>query len=198
MSDTKENAYIKQWNQWRDKSSCNNMPTYKDLPDIELYMDQVIALMEKYWYTNEKWDDKKFVTPSMINNYVKLGIIEPPVKKKYSKDHIAKLIIICTLKRTLSISVIKNIISKLLDKMSIAELYDTFIKDYSELLDSNLKIIDSHFLSEHELRADCELEFASYALKMAALSEVGRFLSEGIIDVYNAGDTEKASEKESK
>ena len=199
MSDTNEHLHLSQWNEWKDKSSNYNMPKYKDLPDIELYMDQVIALMEKYWSSSdEKYDDKKFVTPSMINNYVKLGIIEPPIKKKYSKEHIAKLIIICTLKRTLSISVIKNIISKLLSKMSIEKLYDMFIQDYCELKDSILKEVDTHFLKKWDIKPDYELEFVSYALKMAALSEVGRFVSEGIIDVYNTVDNQTKKDKESK
>ena len=63
-----------------------SLPSWDVLPDIELYMDQVISLVTKYL---EVYDNvmglHKLVTPSMINNYVKLGIIPAPIKKKYSK-----------------------------------------------------------------------------------------------------------------
>ena len=86
----------------------HKLPYWDELPEIDLYMDQVIVLMEKYlsWYIEEN-QETKIITPSMINNYVKLGIIPPPEKKKYSKVHIAYLIIICSLKQVMPIPDIK-------------------------------------------------------------------------------------------
>ena len=64
----------------------HKLPYWDELPEIDLYMDQVIVLMEKYlsWYIGYD-SENKIITPSMINNYVKLGIIPAPIKKKYSK-----------------------------------------------------------------------------------------------------------------
>ena len=106
---------------------------YKDLPAIELYMDQVVSVVGSYlsFYFD---DTTKFITSSIINNYVKLGVIPAPVKKKYSRDHIAKLIIICVLKQVLPISSIKTLIDFYLEKMSIEQFFDLFCKNQQEIL----------------------------------------------------------------
>ena len=75
------------------------LPRYGDLPELELYMDQVISTVEKY-LSALKVGDKSILTPSMVNNYVKNGVIPPPEKKRYTRDHLAQIIIICTLKQT--------------------------------------------------------------------------------------------------
>ena len=81
---------------YTNKLYSRKIPCWNELPEIDLYMDQIIALMEKYLGSNSK---DKLITPSMINNYVKLGIVPPPIKyqefinnyieqkkKKYSTD----------------------------------------------------------------------------------------------------------------
>ena len=87
--------------------NARKIPLWNELPELDLYMDQVIGLMEKYLNASKK---DKLITPSMINNYVKLGIMPPPQKKKYSKTHIAYLIIICSLKQVMPIPNIKILI----------------------------------------------------------------------------------------
>ena len=88
----------------------HKLPYWDELPEIDLYMDQVIALMDKYLSFHKTDEETKIITNSMVNNYVKLGIMPAPVKKKYSREHIAYLIIICTLKQALPISDIKDLI----------------------------------------------------------------------------------------
>ncbi len=108
------------------------LPTWDMLPDLDLYMDQVISIVTKYMdvYDNVIGINKP-VTPSMINNYVKLGIIPAPVRKKYSKVHLAYLLIVCTLKQTLDMSTIQRIIPVDLDEKSIRKTYDSFVKNQS-------------------------------------------------------------------
>lgn len=103
----------------------HSFPKWDEFPDIDLYMDQVISLITKYMEVyNRAIGTEKIITPSMINNYVKLGIIPPPNKKKYSRIHLAYLIIICTLKQTLDISTIRKIIPA--DTDNIREIYNSF------------------------------------------------------------------------
>ena len=129
------------------KISYPSIPKWCDLPELDLYMDQVISLMEKYLTTHSS-QDTKLITPSMINNYVKLGIMPAPIKKKYSREHLAYLVIICSLKQVMSISNIKIMLDKKLEKNTIAEtldfyshLYDftyqTLLETYKNQLDSN-------------------------------------------------------------
>ena len=88
----------------------HKLPYWDELPEIDLYMDQVVALMEKYMSFHKTDENSKIITNSMINNYVKLGIMPAPIKKRYSREHIAYLIIICSLKQALPIADIKNLI----------------------------------------------------------------------------------------
>ena len=73
------------------------LPRWKELPDLELYMDQLIALMGRYLQNYPGAGDKG-LTAAMVNNYVKQKIIPAPNKKKYDREHLAYLIMICVLK----------------------------------------------------------------------------------------------------
>ncbi len=79
-------------------------PRYEELPPVALYTDQLKELLEMYLSEFEIPGEEKFITPTMISNYVKQKIIPPPVKKKYDRDHIVYLIVIGIFKQTLNIS----------------------------------------------------------------------------------------------
>lgn len=107
-----------------------SLPSWDSLPDIDLYMDQVVSLVTKYLdVLSTTIGFNRPVTSSMINNYVKLGIIPSPKKKKYSKVHLAYLLIVCTLKQTLDISTIQQIIPVDLDEDTVQKTYDSFVKN---------------------------------------------------------------------
>ena len=117
------------------RSACEavramRLPRWEELPDIELYMDQVIALMGKY-LQGVTAGDEKLLTPSMVNNYVKLGLMPAPVKKKYSRSHLAHLIIICAMKRVMPMSAIGELIQAGLSALSEEELL-RLVADYYE------------------------------------------------------------------
>ena len=76
-----------------------DLPQWELLPDIGLYMDQVVTLMER---TFSPTLPKGEMTKSMVNNYVKVGLIPRPVGKKYDREHLAMLLMICVLKQALS------------------------------------------------------------------------------------------------
>lgn len=110
-----------------------HLPAWDELPTIDLYMDQVVILLGKYLgIFSAVSNDDKIITPTMINNYVKLKIIPAPVKKKYSKTHLAYLIIVCILKQTLSISTISKIIPPDLNEEEIAAVYTSFVKNQAK------------------------------------------------------------------
>ena len=71
------------------KSTGVSLPRWEELPDMDLYMDQVVTLLNEYLKPFHAKDQEKMVTSTMINNYVKHGIVSPPVKKKYTKNHVA-------------------------------------------------------------------------------------------------------------
>lgn len=107
------------------------LPRWNDLPDLDLYMDQVIALINKFIAPICSKNDKA-LTPSMVNNYVKLGAMPPPEKKKYSRIHLAQLIIICVLKQVMPIPTISELIKMALIYLSEQQMLDTFANYYEK------------------------------------------------------------------
>ena len=115
------------------KLSEFRMPRHHELPDIDCYMDQVISIMEKHLDILSS-GGSKFITPAMINNYVKLGLIPPPIKKRYTREHLCYLYIICSLKSVIAIPAISELIGVLTRSRPILEVYDLFCDAYENML----------------------------------------------------------------
>ncbi|MFU0823992.1 DUF1836 domain-containing protein [Clostridium sp.] len=106
-----------------------------DIPDLDLYMDQVITLFNDKLSHLKRNDDDKILTKTMINNYTKAKILIPPNKKKYTKTHIILLILIYYLKQNLSINDIyllfKDVIETLKSDedayLEIQKIYQSFL-----------------------------------------------------------------------
>ena len=75
----------------------------EDIPNIDLYMDQVTTFMEESLRSTKRYTDDKILTKTMINNYAKNNLLPPPVKKKYSREHVLVMIFIYYFKNILSI-----------------------------------------------------------------------------------------------
>lgn len=88
----------------------------ESIPNIELYMDQVTSFIDSQLAGTKRHEDDKLLTKTMINNYTKNDLLPPPVKKKYSKEHLLSLILIYYMKNILSISDIHTILSPLTEK----------------------------------------------------------------------------------
>lgn len=99
-----------------------DLPQWELLPDIGLYMDQVITLMER---TFSPTLPKGEMTKSMVNNYVKVGLIPRPVGKKYDREHLAMLLMICVLKQALSMESVGQLL-EILCKEDVRAGYDRF------------------------------------------------------------------------
>lgn len=98
------------------------LPEWEVLPDIGLYMDQVVTLMDR---TFSPALPKGQMTKSMVNNYVKVRMIPRPVGKKYDRDHLAMLMMIGVLKQALSMESISRLL-EILCQNSVREGYDRF------------------------------------------------------------------------
>lgn len=130
MSYSRE-EFAKHMHNWNELLNSYKLPAWEDLPTIDLYMDQVIALMNQYLTNNmpSAKDGSQTITPPMINNYVKLKVMPAPIKKKYSREHIAYLIMICSLKQALSIPTMQKILPLYEETEKIKELYSVFCKN---------------------------------------------------------------------
>ena len=104
-----------------------NFPNIRavDIPGIDLYMDQVTTfLQDNLRPISRDPEGDKFLTKTMINNYVKNKVLHPPVKKKYSRDHMMLLIMIYYMKSFLSISDIKSITTPVIEYSAPEALAD--------------------------------------------------------------------------
>ena len=109
-----------------------HLPEWETIPDFGLYMDQVIVLLEQYlsFIPSPAGTKEHFVTSSTINNYVRLKIMPAPVKRKYHRVHIAYLIMILTMKQSLSISDVQKVIPPDSSEEEVRVVYE----NYSEKL----------------------------------------------------------------
>ena len=105
----------------------------EDIPNIDLYMDQVTTFMDEHLSDVKRYEDDKILTKTMINNYTKNDLLPPPVKKKYSKEHIYVLTFIYYLKNILSISDIQKLLNPLTDKFFNKEELPDLEYIYSEI-----------------------------------------------------------------
>lgn len=130
------------------------LPRWEDFPDLELYMDQMIVLINRYLAFQ---NDEKTVTASMINNYVKARMMPPPVRKKYSKPHLAYLVVICSLKDALGMAVIEKMFPPGMEGDLLRERYNAFVdnqvKAYHFFAD-NIDSVAIPLLQEQERISD--------------------------------------------
>ena len=101
------------------------LPRWAELPDLELYMDQVLSLTERFLGDYPGFDGRG-LTASMVNNYVKMRALPAPQKKRYTRSHLARLIVICVLKPSLPIPVIRRLTDLSLSGMTEEAFYDRF------------------------------------------------------------------------
>lgn len=88
----------------------------EDIPNIDLYMDQVTTFMDSQLATSKRREDDKILTKTMINNYAKNKLLPPPEKKRYSKEHMYMLIFIYYLKGFLPLTDIQAILKPISDE----------------------------------------------------------------------------------
>ena len=118
-------ARILEWNQ---RFSDHTPVAWDRLPDIDLYMDQVVTLLDRQLTVFRNNGEEKVVTPSMVNNYTKDRVIPRAESKKYSREHIALLLIVCSLKKVLSMPDLSTMLDdfKLNSGDGIERFYDLF------------------------------------------------------------------------
>lgn len=152
------------------------------IPDIALYMDQLTTFFEDKLQSTKRSKEDKILTKTMINNYTKAELIDPPIKKKYSKNHILSLIIIYHLKSILSINDISKILKN--SKDSVDLLYENFL----EIQKVDYKNFSSEIESEiAELSKNCPNDtttIISVILMLINQASMRKQLAENLIDLY--------------
>ena len=118
-----------------------------DIPNIDLYMDQVTTFMDEQLASTKRYKEDKILTKTMINNYTKNNLLPPPVKKKYSREHMLLLIFIYYFKSILSIKDIETVLKPLTEKyfsgndtMELSSIYEELCHmEYEQFIDTHKK-----------------------------------------------------------
>jgi len=116
-------------------------PCWDEFPDIDLYMDQVLTFLNQHLEPICILNNEKKLTASMINNYVKHGIVEKPLKKKYNKTHLVYLYVVCLLKKIYSMDEIFSLIKIQVKTSDIESAYATFC---NQMEDSIQRLFESN------------------------------------------------------
>ena len=168
----------------------------EDIPNIDLYMDQVTTFMDKRLRKSTRDpNEDKILTKTMINNYAKNNLLPPPVKKKYSKEHILVLIFIYYFKGILSINDIDTLLKPLTEKyfdtdkdFDLEAIYtEVFSMEEAEVENLKQDVISKYGISEN-MFADAPKDSKDFLQKFAFICMLGydvyvkRLLIEKIID----------------
>lgn len=133
-----------------------------EIPNIDLYMDQVTTFMEEQLKRTKRYKEDKILTKTMINNYAKNNLLPPPVKKKYSKEHVLVMIFIYYFKNILSIKDIESVLTPITEKTFDKEESLDMTSVYEEICQMEKSRID-------DLKKDVT---NSYELAMDSFSEL--------------------------
>lgn len=183
---------------WADELGHYKMPDWNVLPDIDLYMDQVITYLERQTTIFSQLSEEKLITPAMINNYVKNEVIPRPIQKKYTREHLAHLMAVLNLKQVLSLSDISKLISyETLDK-PINALFDQFniIQDEA-LQNTSIRVKEAlEKLNGESSEEDTEKRLSLLALKLSLEANASRIAAKRILDEITAHKTKVHEVKE--
>ena len=106
-----------------------HLPRYEELPILDLYMEQMISIINENLAPLWPKNSGPILTPAMVNNYVKLRLVHPPVKKRYSRDHVAYFIVVALLKPVFSISEISALIHRQAQLTTVEAAYNRFCQE---------------------------------------------------------------------
>jgi len=169
-----------------------------DIPKLDLYMDQLLTLIENNLKGLSRNPDDKVITKTMVNNYAKDGIIAPPVNKKYNRRHVILLILIYYLKQVLSLNDIKVLFAPILndlsrdddDVISLEDIYSTFLKirkiefeDFDQEFAKKYKLIHDQTSKLNNENRDLA-EIFLLIIILAAQAGAQKRLAEKLIDKY--------------
>ena len=179
---------------WEKAVSGFSLPSWENIPDIGLYMDQVIVLLSQYLGLISPAADKesdgdsdaseeKLFSAAAINNYVRLKIMPAPVKRKYYRVHIAYLIIIFTLKQAVSINIVKEMLQSEMPEESVQELYSDYVVKHHAATLLFTDIVRECAKDVLDPEKDGENLVSSFVIQEALIAGFSRVLTEKLVSL---------------
>ena len=180
-----------------------------EIPNIDLYMDQVTTFMETQLSSTKRYEQDKILTKTMINNYAKNHLLPAPVKKKYSKEHLLVLIFIYYFKNILSISDIQTLLGPITEKYfkSVTEKDMTYIyQEVFSMEQSQIRYLEKdlmrRFKSAGEIFEDADPEDKEFLHQFSFICLLSfdvymkKMIIENMIDHMNSSKDTDSSKKD--
>ena len=178
-----------------------------EIPNIDLYMDQVTTFMEENLASTKRHEDDKILTKTMINNYAKNDLLPPPVKKKYSKEHVLLLIFIYYYKGIIPMNEIQTLLKPLTDRyfqngqvFDLESVYKEVVVLEKEQLEDLKKDVVEKFRRAEDSFTEVTGEEQEFLQKFAliCLLSFDVYMKKMIVEqlVADLADTMKAQEPE--
>ncbi|MFR6538466.1 MAG: DUF1836 domain-containing protein [Lachnospiraceae bacterium] len=182
----------------------------QDIPNIDLYVDQVTTFIESQLSSMKRNEDEKILTKTMINNYTKNHVLPSPDKKKYSRDHVLMLILIYYLKSFLSIKDIQALLEPVTEKyfgtesdLSFYELYEELVALGNGQAKALIKDVVSKYNATQKSFADAPEEDQEFLRNFGFICMLGfdvyikKMMIESLIDFNNEKRAEEAKKEAS-
>ena len=177
--------------------NLQNQLSLEDIPELDLYMDQVTQLFDRKFNDSKRNKDDKALTKTMVNNYAKGNLLMSIKNKKYSKEHLILMSLIYNLKGGLSIGDIKSSLDRIVralevgEEYPIRELYRLYLEQYNEDLNDVENTIEEKNNSIEEMmineKVEEDMEFQKNFLLLSSfinMSNMYRRMGEKLIDEY--------------
>ncbi len=169
-------AYEQALGDFCDQLVCYRLPRFQDLPALELYKDQVLSYLESILPPSLLQEPP--LTAAMMHNYIKAGLLPPPVRKKYGQLHLAYLVAISFLKQIFSVKQMVEGRETLVDKNALAFAYNMFCDE----LESALRLCGvSIEQNKEEINYSMHVPLGSRGIKLAAFSIAAKLVSEKML-----------------
>lgn len=184
----------------------------EDIPNIDLYMDQVTTFMDSKLRSAARYpDEDKILTKTMINNYAKNDLLPPPTKKKYSKEHVLLLVFIYYYKSILSISDIQTLLHPITEKFfqngeafNLESVYKEMFGMEKELVERLKEDVRKEFKESEEMFEDAPEESREFLRRFAFICKlsfdvyVKKLLIEKLVDELSKEQNSSADKKNGK
>lgn len=187
---------LKQLNVWLEKLESFSLPNWEALPDLDLYMDQVLTYLDRELSPLTVEDQEKMMTASMINNYVKGNVLPNPIQKKYAREHLGYMLAVCAVKQILSISDVTRLFHiDEVNQQDIPDFYAFFkstqskqVKDIAKNTQALIKPFgEDNTLSDKDISDFLE----QYVLRLAIESEIKKIVANKILYLMKQNESTK-------
>ena len=152
----------------------------EQIPNINLYMDQVTTFMDEHLESSKRYGEDKVLTKTMINNYAKNHLLPPPIKKKYTREHVLLLIYIYYFKNMLSFSDISTLFAPVTEGhfmddsgMSLQNIYEQIFSLEKEQMKRLKEDLIRKFQNVQDMFPDQEPDDRQYLQLFAFICEIG-------------------------